>query len=67
MKQQLNLERKILYDLRIKKRDSFFIHYEKSMYENIKNILKNLNISFDEIEHEVSMSCEHSREIRNKA
>lgn len=37
------------------------------MYENIKNILKNLDITFDEIDHEASTSCEHSRELRSQA
>lgn len=37
------------------------------IYQNIKNILKNLDITFDEIDHEASRSCEHSRELRNKA
>lgn len=38
-----------------------------TQYEKIKNILKDLNISYDEISHEISTSCEHSRELRNKA
>ncbi len=37
------------------------------MYNSIKNILKKLDISFDEIDHERSTSCEHSQELRWKA
>lgn len=37
------------------------------MYDNIIKILTDLNISFDEINHEVSTSCEHSKELRSKA
>lgn len=36
-------------------------------YKKIHEILKILNISFDEIGHEPSTSCEHSKELREKA
>lgn len=36
-------------------------------YENIKNILNDLQIPFQEISHEASTSCEHSAELRTKA
>lgn len=35
--------------------------------ENILNILNKLKISYDLIEHEPSTSCEHSKELRDKA
>jgi hypothetical protein len=37
------------------------------IYENIINILNNLNIKFDSIDHEATTSCEHSKELREKA
>lgn len=37
------------------------------VFENILNILKTSNISFDLIEHEPSTSCEHSKILREKA
>jgi hypothetical protein len=36
-------------------------------YENIKNILNDLQIPFQEISHEASISCEHSSVLRNEA
>lgn len=36
-------------------------------YENIKNILNDLQIPFQEISHEASISCEHSAALRNEA
>ena len=38
-----------------------------SQYEKIIQTFKDLNISFDEISHEASTSCEHSAEIRKNA
>ena len=38
-----------------------------SQYQKIIQILNELNISFDEISHEASTSCEHSKELRQKA
>lgn len=38
-----------------------------TQYESIIDILNTLNISFDEIEHEISLSCEHSAELRMQA
>ena len=38
-----------------------------SQYEKIIQILKDLNISFNEISHEASTSCEHSAELRKNA
>ena len=37
------------------------------MYQNIINILEKNNIEYDEIDHEVSTSCEDSKELRAKA
>lgn len=37
------------------------------MYELIIKILKDLNISFEELNHEQTNSCEHSAELREKA
>lgn len=37
------------------------------IYNNIIKILKDLNINFDEINHEASTSCEHSKELRKIA
>ena len=37
------------------------------LYENIKKILKEKNISFDEIEHEESQSCDDSKRFRTEA
>lgn len=37
------------------------------MYQNIINILKNLDISYDEISHQETTSCEHSAQIRENA
>lgn len=37
------------------------------IYENILNILKKWNFSYDEISHEATTSCEHSSEMRKKA
>ncbi len=37
------------------------------MYKNIKKILEENNIEYDEIEHEVSTSCEDSKELRENA
>lgn len=37
------------------------------IYDNIIKILKDLSLPFDEINHEVSTSCDHSRELRTKA
>lgn len=37
------------------------------IYNNIKKILNDLSLSFDEISHEASSSCEHSAELRKKA
>jgi len=37
------------------------------MYNNIVKILKDNNIEFDEIEHEISNSCDDSKRIREKA
>jgi hypothetical protein len=37
------------------------------IYENIVNILNNLKIKFDSIDHEPTTSCEHSKELREKA
>ncbi len=36
------------------------------LYENIKKILVTLDISYQEINHEASTSCEHSKELREK-
>lgn len=38
-----------------------------TQYEKIIHILNELNISFDEITHEETKSCEHSKELREKA
>ncbi|MDD4152075.1 MAG: YbaK/EbsC family protein [Candidatus Gracilibacteria bacterium] len=37
------------------------------IYENIKKIIQDMKISFDEIEHEESKSCDDSKIFRNKA
>jgi len=37
------------------------------MKNKIYNILKDLEIDFDEISHEVSTSCEHSKKLRTEA
>lgn len=37
------------------------------IYDNIRDMLENLHIPFDEITHEASTSCEHSRELREQA
>jgi hypothetical protein len=37
------------------------------IYEDILKTLDKLNIKYDSIEHEASTSCEHSKELRNKA
>ena len=37
------------------------------MYQNIINILKNNNIEYQEIDHEVSTTCEDSKRMRNEA
>lgn len=37
------------------------------MYSNIIEKLQSLNIDFDEIEHEESTSCDHSKELRKNA
>lgn len=37
------------------------------MYKNIIKILKENNIEFDEIEHEISESCEDSKKFREEA
>jgi hypothetical protein len=37
------------------------------IYDNIIKILDDLNIKYDEINHEPSTSCEHSKELRAKA
>jgi hypothetical protein len=36
------------------------------LYENIKKILDTLEISYQEINHEASISCQHSKELREK-
>lgn len=36
------------------------------LYENIKNILKNLKINYQEITHQASKSCDHSKELRKE-
>jgi hypothetical protein len=36
-------------------------------YQNIHEMLNNLSILFEEIIHEPSTSCEHSKELREKA
>jgi hypothetical protein len=37
------------------------------MYKDIINKLNILNISFDEIEHDESTSCDHSKSLRQEA
>ncbi len=37
------------------------------IYENIKNILLDMQISFDEIEHEESKTCDDSKRLRSEA
>lgn len=37
------------------------------IYQHIHNLLCELHIPFTEIQHEASTSCEHSKELRNKA
>lgn len=37
------------------------------IYENIKKILWDLQISFDEIEHEESKTCDDSKRLRSEA
>lgn len=37
------------------------------IFQNILDILKEKNIKYDLIEHEESKSCEHSKELREKA
>lgn len=37
------------------------------IYTGILAILEHTHIPFDEIKHEASVSCEHSRELREKA
>lgn len=37
------------------------------IYDKILKILNDLNLHFDEIDHESSTSCEHSKELRAKA
>jgi len=38
-----------------------------SQYKKIHAILETLQIPFDEITHEASMSCEHSKVLRQEA
>jgi hypothetical protein len=37
------------------------------IYENIKKILTDMQISFDEIEHEESKTCDDSKRLRSEA
>ncbi len=37
------------------------------LYQQIHNLLCELQISFSEIQHEASTSCDHSKELRSKA
>ncbi len=51
----------VIDEEKLKLEFNFFI---MTQYENIKQILNDLQINYDEITHEATTSCEHSAELR---